>query len=143
MAASMLTLGTLFATGNVGTIALVAVVAYIAGFALSWGPVVWVLLFGRFVLPFFLLLPRSIKFRGAVLAAVGIGLVAGHYLDIYWLVMPILHAHGPRPSLWDAGALCAVVGTSGLAAALWLRGKAVVPVGDPVLAQSVAYRSPT
>jgi SP family xylose:H+ symportor-like MFS transporter len=44
MAVSMLTLGTLFATGNVGTIALVAVVAYIAGFALSWGPVVWVLL---------------------------------------------------------------------------------------------------
>ena len=44
MAVSMLTLGTLFATGHVGTIALVAVVAYIGGFALSWGPVVWVLL---------------------------------------------------------------------------------------------------
>ena len=44
MAASMLTLGTLFSTGHVGTVALVAVVAYIGGFALSWGPVVWVLL---------------------------------------------------------------------------------------------------
>lgn len=44
MAGSMLALGTLFATGNVGTVALIAVVAYIAGFALSWGPVVWVLL---------------------------------------------------------------------------------------------------
>ncbi len=46
MAVSMLTLGTLFHTGHVGTIALVAVVAYIGGFALSWGPVVWVLLAG-------------------------------------------------------------------------------------------------
>jgi len=44
MAASMITLGFLFSSGNVGTAALVAVVAYIAGFALSWGPVVWVLL---------------------------------------------------------------------------------------------------
>jgi SP family xylose:H+ symportor-like MFS transporter len=44
MAVSMTTLGFLFSTGNVGTVALVAVVAYIAGFALSWGPVVWVLL---------------------------------------------------------------------------------------------------
>ena len=44
MAVSMIALGTLFATGHVGTIALVAVVAYIGGFALSWGPVVWVLL---------------------------------------------------------------------------------------------------
>jgi SP family xylose:H+ symportor-like MFS transporter len=44
MAASMLTLGFLFYTNHVGVVALVAVVAYIAGFALSWGPVVWVLL---------------------------------------------------------------------------------------------------
>jgi SP family xylose:H+ symportor-like MFS transporter len=44
MAVSMLALGFLFSSGNVGTAALVAVVAYIAGFALSWGPVVWVLL---------------------------------------------------------------------------------------------------
>jgi SP family xylose:H+ symportor-like MFS transporter len=53
MAVSMIALGTLFATGNVGTIALVAVVAYIGGFALSWGPVVWVLLSEIF--------PNSIK----------------------------------------------------------------------------------
>src|SRR5688572_27945257 len=44
MAVSMIALGFLFSSGNVGTAALVAVVAYIAGFALSWGPVVWVLL---------------------------------------------------------------------------------------------------
>ncbi len=44
MAASMITLGFLFSTNHVGVVALVAVVAYIAGFALSWGPVVWVLL---------------------------------------------------------------------------------------------------
>jgi SP family xylose:H+ symportor-like MFS transporter len=60
MAASMLALGTLFATGNVGTIALVAVVAYIGGFALSWGPVVWVLLSEIF--------PNAIKGKAMALA---------------------------------------------------------------------------
>ena len=60
MAVSMLTLGTLFATGNVGTIALVAVVAYIAGFALSWGPVVWVLLSEIF--------PNAIKGKAMAIA---------------------------------------------------------------------------
>jgi MFS transporter, SP family, xylose:H+ symportor len=44
MAAAMLSLGTLFALHAVGFWAVVAVVVYIAGFALSWGPVVWVLL---------------------------------------------------------------------------------------------------
>jgi MFS transporter, SP family, xylose:H+ symportor len=60
MAISMLTLGTLFASGHVGTIALVAVVAYIGGFALSWGPVVWVLLSEIF--------PNAIKGKAMAIA---------------------------------------------------------------------------
>ncbi|MEP7245496.1 MAG: MFS transporter, partial [Gammaproteobacteria bacterium] len=60
MAASMLTLGFLFSSGHVGTAALVAVVAYIAGFALSWGPVVWVLLSEIF--------PNAIKSKAMALA---------------------------------------------------------------------------
>src|SRR4029450_5262393 len=60
MAVSMLALGTLFAPGNVGTIALVAVVAYIGGFALSWGPVVWVLLSEIF--------PNAVKSRAMAIA---------------------------------------------------------------------------
>jgi SP family xylose:H+ symportor-like MFS transporter len=53
MAVSMIALGCLFNANAVGEGALVAVVAYIAGFALSWGPVVWVLLSEMF--------PNSIK----------------------------------------------------------------------------------
>jgi MFS transporter, SP family, xylose:H+ symportor len=53
MAVSMTALGFAFSAHSVGLGALVAVVAYIAGFALSWGPVVWVLLSEIF--------PNSIK----------------------------------------------------------------------------------
>jgi SP family xylose:H+ symportor-like MFS transporter len=60
MAAAMLTLGFLFNSHNVGTVALIAVMAYIAGFALSWGPVVWVLLAEIF--------PNSIKAKAMALA---------------------------------------------------------------------------
>jgi SP family xylose:H+ symportor-like MFS transporter len=60
MAVSMISLGFLFHSGNVGTAALVAVVAYIAGFALSWGPVVWVLLSEIF--------PNAIKGKAMALA---------------------------------------------------------------------------
>ncbi|MET0496691.1 MAG: D-xylose transporter XylE [Steroidobacteraceae bacterium] len=60
MAASMLALGFLFSSGNVGVAALVAVVAYIAGFALSWGPVVWVLLSEIF--------PNAIKSKAMAIA---------------------------------------------------------------------------
>lgn len=60
MAVSMLALGTLFSAHVVGLGALVAVVAYIAGFALSWGPVTWVMLAEMF--------PNAIKGKAMGLA---------------------------------------------------------------------------
>jgi SP family xylose:H+ symportor-like MFS transporter len=44
MAVTMLSLGFLFGLKSQGAIALALVVVYIIGFAMSWGPVVWVLL---------------------------------------------------------------------------------------------------
>lgn len=44
MAVSMITLGASFWLGGRGIIALVAMLVYTAGFAVSWGPVTWVLL---------------------------------------------------------------------------------------------------
>jgi MFS transporter, SP family, xylose:H+ symportor len=44
MAVSMIALGTTFWLGGKGSIALVAMLVYTAGFAVSWGPVTWVLL---------------------------------------------------------------------------------------------------
>jgi hypothetical protein len=108
----------------------------------GWRAVVWVLIFGRFVLPFFILLPRAIKFHGVIMAWVGAGLVLGHYLDIYWLVLPMLEGHGALPNVWDISALLALGGTFVLAAAWWLSGKSLVPARDPLLAASIAYRSP-
>lgn len=60
MAVAMFALGGLFDARAVGAWALVAVVAYIAGFALSWGPVVWVLLAEMF--------PNSVKSKAMAIA---------------------------------------------------------------------------
>jgi len=60
MAVAMITLGFLFQAKAVGTFALIAVVVYIAGFALSWGPVTWVLLSEMF--------PNAIKNKALAIA---------------------------------------------------------------------------
>jgi hypothetical protein len=118
------------------------VVFYVQRLAGGWRAVAWALIAARFVIPFFVLLPRAIKFRGRAMAWVGAGLVLGHYLDVYWLVMPVQSGHGPLPGVWDVSALLALGGTYALSAAWWLRGKHLVPDGDPLLEQSIAYRSP-
>jgi MFS transporter, SP family, xylose:H+ symportor len=60
MALSMLALGFAFYSGNVGMVALIFMLTYTAAFAMSWGPVTWVLLAEIF--------PNSI--RGALSIAV-------------------------------------------------------------------------
>jgi MFS transporter, SP family, xylose:H+ symportor len=44
MAVSMISLGTNFWLGGTGTVAIASMLIYTAGFAVSWGPVTWVLL---------------------------------------------------------------------------------------------------
>ncbi len=60
MGVAMVTLGFQFQANAAGLGPLIAAVAYIAGFALSWGPVTWVLLSEMF--------PNSIKSRAMAIA---------------------------------------------------------------------------
>ena len=108
----------------------------------GWDYVAGFLLMGRFVLPFLLLLPRALKLRANWMAAFGSWLVFCHYVDIYWLVLPVLEVHGPVPNLWDLSALLAGSGSCVAFGAWRVSGRAVVPVGDPALASSIEYRSP-
>jgi len=108
----------------------------------GWGAGAALLFFGRFVLPFFVLLLRSIKFDGKLMAIVGGWIVVLHYVDVFWLVAPSHATHGPIPNVWDLAALAAVGGTTVAFGAFLLRGKAMVPVNDPALLQSIEYRSP-
>jgi MFS transporter, SP family, xylose:H+ symportor len=60
MAVSMIALGFMFHAGSMGLGALVVVCIYIAGFSLSWGPVVWVMLAEIF--------PNSIRDKAMAIA---------------------------------------------------------------------------
>ena len=62
MAAAMFTLGSLFNANALGLPALIAMLVYIAGFAMSWGPVTWVLLSEIF--------PNPIKGKAMAIAVV-------------------------------------------------------------------------
>ncbi|AUX23729.1 hypothetical protein SOCEGT47_042590 [Sorangium cellulosum] len=106
-----------------------------------WGVVSVVMVVARFVLPFFVLLNYRIKRRPAWLSAVAAWILAAHYIDVHWLVVP--DAPGERaPYHWlDIAALLAVVGPCVAFAALRLRGKPLVPVNDPALPAALRYES--
>ena len=107
----------------------------------SWMHVSLFLAAGHFVAPFFYLMGRTVKRKGATLAAGGAWLLAMHFVDLYWQVMPTLHPEGLRPSALDAAALVAIGGCFVAAASWLLRRQALVPLRDPRLAESLAFEN--
>lgn len=107
-----------------------------------WAPVGVVLLFGHFVIPFFLLLSRQRKRTPSSLRFWAIWALVFQFLDIYWLVFPTLHKEGPA---FHINLITSFVGFGGLAVA-WavsrVRGRYAVPVKDPFLDVSLRYRQP-
>ncbi|PKB44157.1 SP family xylose:H+ symportor-like MFS transporter [Cellulophaga sp. RHA19] len=78
MAVSMFALGTSFFTASLGVFALLCMLIYVAGFAMSWGPVAWVLLSEIF--------PNNI--RGKALAvAVAVQWVANYLVSLTFPMM--------------------------------------------------------
>jgi hypothetical protein len=114
---------------------------YMARLEGSWLTVSIALMVGHFVAPFFYLMGRTVKRNGTTLAVGGAWLLAMHFVDLYWQVMPTLHPEGFSPSVLDVAALMAV-GGSFVAAASWLmRRQALVPLRDPRLAESLAFEN--
>jgi len=107
----------------------------------SWKAISILLMAGHFGVPFFYLMGRAVKRRGWTLAVGGAWLLAMHFVDLYWQVMPTLHPDGVRPAVLDLAAFVAIGGCF-VAAASWLmRRQALVPLGDPRLAESLAFEN--
>ncbi len=107
MAVSMIALGFSFYTHNEGIMALIFMLTYTASFAMSWGPVTWVLLSEIF--------PNSI--RGAMSIAVAAQWIAN------WLVsftFPILNDNQALTKVFNHGFSYWIYGIMGILAALFV-----------------------
>lgn len=107
----------------------------------SWKAVSVLLMAGHFGVPFFYLMGRDVKRHGWTLALGGAWLLAMHFVDLYWQVMPTLHPDGVRPSVLDAAAFAAVGGCFAAAAGWLMRRHALVPLRDPKLPESLAFEN--
>jgi hypothetical protein len=107
----------------------------------GWTTVTLLLLFGHFLVPFFLLLPRFVKRSPRLFGPVAAWMLVMHYADIYWLVMPRFSPG--RVPLHPLDLVC-VLGLGGLwlAAVAWrMRRVSLVPERDPRLEESLAFEN--
>ncbi len=107
----------------------------------QWTAVSLTLLFGHFVIPFLVLLSRHPKRRRWSLALASGWLLAMHWIDVYWLVMPgAYEGYVPFGLMEIAG----IVGMGGLfvAATMWGLGRQpLIPVRDPRLPEAMRFEN--
>ena len=107
MALSMLALGFAFYSGNVGMVALIFMLTYTAAFAMSWGPVCWVLLSEIF--------PNSI--RGALSIAVAAQWIANWVVS---LTFPMMNDNDWLTSKFHHGFSYWIYGVMGILSAVFM-----------------------
>jgi len=106
----------------------------------GWTVISLLILFGHFVVPFLALITRAAKRNVRVLTAMGIWILAMHWIDIFWLVVPNF-SHTLSFSWMD---LTLTVGIGGIV--LWyfwrrVHSEPLLPVGDPKLQASVEFEN--
>jgi hypothetical protein len=114
---------------------------YIKRFNGPWGWVSVVVLVGHFVIPFTLLLSRSIKRSAKKVAMVAMFVLAMRAVDIAWIIGPMI-AHGehaPAPNWVD---FAAVLGLGVVWLPMFFRNlsqRSVIPAHDPYLKDAIAH----
>src|SRR5713226_100051 len=85
----------------------------------------------HFVVPFVLLLSRTMKREGHLIVMVAMAILFSRLLDLFWLIAPEFHTQGITVSWLDV-VLPLALGAIWLSCFVWqLRGRAILPVHDP------------
>ncbi|MFH1699381.1 MAG: hypothetical protein ABIE07_02240 [Candidatus Zixiibacteriota bacterium] len=105
----------------------------------SWKAVSLLLVFGNFVIPFFILITRGAKRQLVSLKILAGWLLFMHYVDMYWLIIPTYHQHGFYLSWMD---ISTFIGIGGICFwFFWSRfvSHPIVPIRDPRLEDSINF----
>jgi hypothetical protein len=96
------------------------------------------IIFGHFIIPFFIILSRNAK-RALTPLAIGASIILlFHFVMVYWLVMPY-YGNGLNPSLADLACLMAVGGLYFSLVLHRMTQHALIPVRDPRLPRSLHF----
>jgi hypothetical protein len=110
---------------------------YVRRINTGWVALSLVIVIGHFALPYLMLLSRDLKRSASRLAYLGIFVFLMRYVELYWEVHPMMLKE-PAFHWLDIMAPMGLLGLW-LAAFCWnLKGRSLVPVGDPYLEEALA-----
>jgi hypothetical protein len=106
----------------------------------AWQPVALLLPLLHFLIPFSLLIGSLGKRHPTILRVAALSILLGHFVDLYWLIFPVL---GPAPLFgWPELAMaCFFLGLGFLQVRRAMGRGADMPVGDPLLSRGLEWQA--
>jgi hypothetical protein len=107
-----------------------------------WGFWGWMLIIGRFFVPFLFLMSRHIKRKRLTITIGAIWMLAMQWADMYYLVMPQISDGQEFPfKMVDVTVLIGLCGVYLIGLALSLRGHSLIAERDPRMSESLAFEN--
>jgi hypothetical protein len=103
----------------------------------GWGVLTIVNILFNWVIPFVALLPIWTKRHEGVLLRVCVILMIGHWIDLFWMIMPPSMQKEPVVGLWEIAPMAAAIGLFFLLTFKSLAKRNLLPVRDPMLEESL------
>ena len=112
---------------------------FIERFHHGWGYVSVALPIVKFVIPFLVLLPKTAKHRPAVLVPVALWIIAATFLELWWIVGPVVSHHGLSVPWMELVVFVGFLGVFAVAFLWALSRHELVPIKDPRLSESIHH----
>lgn len=104
----------------------------------GWSTLAIALCILHFGVPFFGMLSRTAKRNAAAMMTVGVLILVMHYVDLFWVIMPV-RRHSLEVTARDIAALFGVVGVCLAGIFNRMGSAALIPVKDPYVHSSLEY----
>ena len=105
----------------------------------SWFWVSISLLVFKFIVPFFLLLPREAKRNLGHVSRVAVLILGAQYLDLYWLVYPNFYKKGAIFGFYEVGGFILILGLFLMAVTRFWGKHSLVAVKDPRIHEALNH----
>ncbi len=106
-----------------------------------WGPVVVISIVLNWIVPFFVLLPRSAKRSRSVMMKIAVVLLIGRWVDLVVMVFPPTVGETPVFGVWEVASIACAAAIGLCLVDRAFRGAGPVPRNDPHLDESLHYHA--
>lgn len=93
----------------------------------------------NWVIPFIVLLPAWTKKNEGILLRICIIIMIGHWIDLFWMILPPFMPHAPVMNVWELAPITGAVAVFFYFAFRTLSKHNVIPVNDPMLIESLPH----